>query len=78
MSKRLKSAPLPPQRRETFWVDVRDHLPDDEMTVLVATRADDGEVTLAWHCHELWRDCGSGSMLSGVTHWMDIPEGPAS
>lgn len=76
----MKTQPqiTPPQERQLFWIDVRDHMPDDEITVLVATRENDGEATMAWHCDGLWRDCGSAAVLDGVTHWMDLPEGPVS
>lgn len=63
----------PPERREMFWIDVRDHMPDDETTVLVAS---DSDVTTGYHANELWWDCCSDANNIDVTHWMDLPELP--
>lgn len=64
-----------PQRVELFWIDCNDHMPDDEITVLVCTNEDD--VLMAWHEDGLWRDYSDfGSTLYNVTHWMDLPETP--
>lgn len=62
----------PPQRREIWMVDVRDHMPDDETTVLV--QLSDGEFTTAWHADDQWRECASATLLGNVTHWGDLPE----
>ncbi len=66
----------PPQRRETFWIDVGDHMPDDDTTVLVANQAFEGEVFMAWHENGQWFEAGTADIVPFVTHWMDIPEGP--
>lgn len=66
--------PSPPQRVESFWIDVRDHMPDDEITVLVCTETDD--VWMAWHEDGVWREVGDASIILLVTHWMDVPETP--
>lgn len=62
----------PPTKREIWLVDVRDHMPDDEITVLV--QCADQEFTLAWHGEDGWRECASATLLHGVTHWADLPE----
>lgn len=68
------NAPKPPQPRIIHWIDVRDHLPDDEITVLVSF--DGGEVSLGWHEAGVWRECACACQLETVTHWMDLPEPP--
>lgn len=67
----------PPQLRRAYWIDVLDHMPDDEMSVLVGTnRSADSEVNLGWHADGVWRDCASAEIIADVTHWMDLPEPP--
>jgi hypothetical protein len=70
------TAPTPPQPRQLFWIDVRDHMPDDETTVLVAMP--DGEITTAWHADDCWREAASATLIKTVTHWADLPEPPNS
>lgn len=74
MSTRPPRPILPPQPRELFWIDVRDHLPDDQITVLVALQF--GEMELAWHEEGHWWLCASGGMEDRISHWMDLPEPP--
>jgi hypothetical protein len=74
----MKRVVMPPERRETFWVDVLDHMPDDETTVLVASGCGESDVNMAWHADGVWRDCGTAAVIIDVTHWMDIPEGPTA
>lgn len=63
----------PPQPVTIHWIDVRDHLPDDETTVLVADR--NGEVWQAWHEGHAWLEMTAGRLV-GITHWADLPEPP--
>lgn len=62
----------PPTKREIWLIDVRDHLPDDETTVMV--QCANGEFFQAWHMENDWREFGSATLLAGVTHWADLPE----
>ena len=73
-------APTPIQAVTIYWVDVRDHLPDDETSVLVWAVDDDGDADVykAWHEENIWRDAGSAQALVGVTHWADLPDGPGN
>lgn len=68
----------PPERRELFWIDVRDHMPDDEMTVMVASDSGESDVNIAWHAEGLWRLCAGAAIIVDVTHWMDLPEPPTA
>lgn len=63
----------PPIRREVFWIHVRDHMPDDEMAVLVWAK---GDMFMAFMDGGEWRDAGNVKQLYGVTHWAQLPEGP--
>ena len=60
------------------WIACTDAMPDDEMTVLIwgSTRAD-GEVAVGFHEAENWFDA-SAWPAHGVTHWAEMPVGPAS
>jgi len=75
----IKQAATPIQKREIFWVDVNDHLPDDEITVLLAYFF--GDVGMGFHAEGDWCDMHSGTVdeseeRNRVTHWADIPEPP--
>lgn len=70
---RIAQRPHPPQRREVWWIDVRDHLPDDEITVLITYG--DEEVSLGWHEEGTWKECGGGCYVD-VTHWAHLPVPP--
>ena len=58
------------------WVAVSDRLPDDDLTVLVATSECDEPVWLGWHDEEGWHSVDAVPLK--VTHWMPIPEAPRS
>lgn len=64
----------PIQRREIFWIDVLDHMPDDEITVLVCCANDD--MWLAYHSDNTWKNQAYNDPLDDVTHWADLPEPP--
>lgn len=55
------------------WNKVEEALPDEEITVLVATQ--DGEVDIAFLDEGRWRFPMRGGAIP-VTHWMDIPTHP--
>lgn len=69
------AAPGPIRKAEIFWVDVNDHLPDDEITVLGCSG--DGDVVLAYHSGGHWyRENGfsiSRQKPTNLTHWADLP-----
>lgn len=65
----------PPQPTTLHWIDVRDHLPDDEITVLVFGR--DEAMTHAYLVGELWRNAETDEvMCQNITHWAELPEPP--
>lgn len=69
----------PPRKVESFWIDVGDHLPDDEITVLIATGPDsdgDREIAMAFRGAGIWYDCVSLKRYPSVEAWMDLPELP--
>lgn len=60
----------------TLWTAVSDGLPDDDMSVLIATTNDD--VWIGWHDGDNgWIDATTGGSIE-VTHWMDIPDHPTA
>jgi hypothetical protein len=68
----------PVVERKVYWVDVRDHLPDDGITVLAVDR--DGEIWMGFMECDDWymvtSCCYPPEMLLNITHWADLPEGP--
>lgn len=57
------------------WISVEERLPEHEDRVLVACRTKKGaqSINLAYYSDGFWH--GQGSM-SGVTHWMPLPDLP--
>jgi hypothetical protein len=68
----------PPQPREIYWIDVEDHLPDDEITVLVCDVQ--GDMYLAYHAEGEWWQEGFnpvlGTLIGNVSYWADLPLPP--
>lgn len=64
--------------KNTEWISVKDRLPKPMESVLVSTNgAPTGCVSLAWidpKTHK-WADAWA-DYLSGITHWMPLPEPP--
>ena len=64
------------------WLPATEHMPDDDITVLLAMDpARAGEpVWLGWCDAGTWHDATTGRTLpSGVvTHWADMPAGPGA
>ena len=62
-----------------IWVDARQIIPDDEITVLIALS--DGEVWTGFHETGEWRmvDAEPVRRRRGVrvTHWAELPEHPS-
>lgn len=57
------------------WYAVTDHLPDDEMTVLVFRPETSEPVWVGFRAGDQWRSV-DGFPFESVTHWADLPEGP--
>lgn len=55
------------------WNKIENALPDDDITVLVAT--EDGEVDVAYLDEGRWRFPMHAASIA-VTHWMHIPDHP--
>ena len=57
------------------WIDVNERLPEEDVKVMVCCCTKKGiqNINLAYQTRGIWH--GSGSM-SGVTHWMPLPEPP--
>ena len=54
------------------WVDVRDELPDADITVLIFSTL--GEVMMGFLDGETWRDSNAEAVL--VSHWAEMPAPP--
>lgn len=61
-------------REAARWIPVTERLPDDEMTVMIATTDCDEPVWLGWHADGGW--CSVDAVPVRVTHWKPIPEAP--
>lgn len=57
-----------------IWIPVGDQMPDEEITVLVATST--GEVDMAYLDEEKWWSTGYPFRVTDVTHWADLPLHP--
>lgn len=62
------------------WIRVEDALPDNHRDVLVrAFWHENWQTMIGWHCSgEMWRVFTSHGEREpgGVTHWMELPDGP--
>lgn len=58
------------------WIPVNDHLPDDEMTVLLALA--DGEVWPGFHDDGKWFYVSADPVGVEVLHWAEFPAPPSS
>ena len=70
MSIDVKFNGTPPAAALVFIIDVNDHLPDDETTVMVADA--EGDWCMAWHEGGKWWEINSDKVLENVTHWADL------
>lgn len=60
----------------TLWTAVSDRLPDDDMSVLIATK--NYVVWIGWHDSDIgWVDATTGGNIE-VTHWAHIPDHPTA
>lgn len=60
----------------TIWTAVKDHLPDDEMTVLLALA--DGEVWPGFHEGTQWFYVSADPVGVEVLHWAEFPAPPGA
>lgn len=58
------------------WNDVRDFLPDSDITIIVHHPNNDEPVWLGFHDGETWRDVNGEEIA--VSHWREMPEPPAA
>lgn len=58
------------------WISVKAALPDDDITVLVATIGCDEPVWLGWYESESNSWCAVDATPIKVSHWMPLPEEP--
>ena len=61
------------------WTRCADELPDSDTTVLIYSPSPDASepVWLGYHDGTVWRDIDNIPFaVSGVTHWMHLPEPP--
>lgn len=60
------------------WTPVAELLPDDDITVMIATKDTDEPVWLGYHDEHGWTSATDGVPLDElVTHWAPMPESPA-
>lgn len=73
MSRKQSKVPMAPQTRQIFWIDVLDHLPDDEITVL--GYVGNGEMELVYHAYNRW--CIAQTTLTiNIFFWAELPNPP--
>jgi len=65
------------------WIPVTERLPEEEQEVLVWNGG--GQCLKPWQGHVLceyrngeWRESQESDLYPGITHWMPLPEPPAS
>lgn len=58
------------------WTPVAERLPDDDMTVMIATRDESEPVWIGFHDEHGWHSADATPLGAFVTHWKMIPEGP--
>jgi hypothetical protein len=59
------------------WIPVAERLPDDDITVMIATKDTDEPVWLGYHDEHGWTSATDGVPLDElVTHWAPMPESP--
>ncbi len=59
----------------TEWISVDERLPEENIRVLVCCQTKKGvrSINIAYQTYKFWHGYGS---MSGVTHWMPLPEMP--
>lgn len=58
------------------WIPVAERLPDSDLTVLVSAPACSEPIWLGYHDGSEWLSAESAQI--DVTHWADMPKGPAA
>lgn len=63
------------QRIEVIvWHDVREEMPDDDITVLIQSAHGNEPVWLGWHDEDGWHSLDA-EPIKRVSFWADVPEG---
>jgi hypothetical protein len=58
------------------WIDVDTEMPDDSIEVMIFFEARSHVWIGYWDSESFaWRD-NNGEMVTNVTHWAEMPEGP--
>lgn len=61
------------------WLPAAEHLPDEELTVLVTLAGSNEPTWMGFLLNGEWRDACNGDLFAGVvTHWADMPIGPGA
>ena len=57
------------------WINVNNKMPDEDIRVLVCCQTKKGvrSINIAYQTYGMWHGYGS---MSGVTHWMPLPDIP--
>jgi hypothetical protein len=58
------------------WISVKDRLPDDDLTVMIAMAESDEPWWLGYHSHDEWFSVDATQPASPVTHWKPMEAGP--
>lgn len=58
------------------WHYVKDGLPDDDITVLVAGDATANDVSAAFHSDGQWKTMDGAHVMLGIYAWADMPSEP--
>lgn len=72
----LHAARLEAQLASERWIPVDVRLPDDDITVRIATTATDEPVWLGFHDENGWHSVDAAPLGGMVTHWKTMEKGP--
>ena len=61
---------------EINWISVKDELPDEELTVLIATTDPEQPVFVGYLDQGIWRWDAFPLSNGQITHWSELPEPP--
>lgn len=60
------------------WKSVKEEMPDADSTVIIHAPKDDEPVWLGYFDGSVWRGVHGGELFHRVSHWMELPEPPAT
>jgi hypothetical protein len=58
------------------WIACAERLPDDDITVLLYTPVQRGDVWPGWRDGDGWRWANGSTVRDEITHWAAWPAGP--